>query len=189
MYKKEKSIYEKTGTQKDVEEKADGQKKNLTGSGASGRDLPEKDRDEFIQKSIESALRKEKELWQKELEERVAREREDAAKLASMSSEERAKEEMDRRQRAFESEREQYMSERAEFEAAKELAACGLPVSFASMVASTDREKLAENIDVFKTEYMKAIEQGLSERLKGKAPRISAMNEQGFDPFLSGLGM
>ena len=89
----------------------------------------------------------------------------------------------------WENERQQYVSERAEFEAAKELAAQNLPVNFARMVADADKDIMAENIERFKAEYMKAIESGLSERLKGVPPRISREKENLTDPFLSGLGM
>lgn len=52
------------------------------------------------------------------------------------------------------------VSERNEFEAAKELTAQGLPVVFARFVADGDKEKMLENISVFKAEYLKAIETG-----------------------------
>ena len=104
--------------------------------------------------------------------------------MATMSAEDRAKAEMDKRQKDFENERQQYVSERAEFEAAKELAAQNLPVNFARMVADADKDVMAENIERFKAEYMKAIE-----RLKGVPPKISREKENLTDPFLSGLGM
>ncbi len=140
---------------------------------------------DFIAKELEKA----KAAWQKDFETRIASEREDAAKLATMSSEERAKIEMERKQKDFESERKLYETERSEFEAAKELAAQGLPVNFAKMVADTDRAAMQEKIELFKAEYMKAIEAGLSQRLKGTLPRISTEKETMNDPFLNGLGM
>ena len=79
---------------------------------------------------------------------------------------------MERRQKDFETERQQYVSERAEFEAAKELAAQNLPVNFSKMVADADKETMLENIASFKAEYMKAIEAGLSQRLKGTLPKV-----------------
>ena len=127
--------------------------------------------------------------WEKDFSDRIVSEREDAAKMATMSAEDRAKAEMDKRQKDFENERQQYVSERAEFEAAKELAAQNLPVNFARMVADADKDIMAENIERFKAEYMKAIESGLSERLKGVPPKISREKENLTDPFLSGLGM
>lgn len=143
----------------------------------------------LIAKYVAEAVNEAKASWEKDFETRIASEREDAARLASMSSEERAREEMERKQKDFETERKQYVSERAEFEAAKELAAQNLPVNFAKMVADSDKDVMMENISAFKKEYMKAIEEGLSQRLKGTLPRVSKEKEQTGDPFLNGLGM
>lgn len=141
----------------------------------------------LIAKYVSEAVNEAKTEWEKGLTERISSEREDAARLATMSSEERAKEEMERRRQDFESERQQYVSERAEFEAAKELAAQNLPVSFARFVADSDEDTMQSNISALKKEYMKAIEDGLSQRLKGSLPRVSKEREQMGDPFLSGL--
>lgn len=138
---------------------------------------------------VAEAIKNEKATWEKDFSDRIVSEREDAVKMATMSAEDRAKAEMDKRQKDFENERQQYVSERAEFEAAKELAAQNLPVNFARMVADADKDIMAENIERFKAEYMKAIKSGLSERLKGVPPRISREKENLTDPFLSGLGM
>lgn len=138
---------------------------------------------------VQEALKDAKVLWEKDFETRISAEREDAAKLATMSTEERAKVEMERKQKDFENERQLYVNERAEFEAAKELAAQNLPVNFAKMVADADRETMMANIETFKSEYLKAIEMGLSQRLKGTLPRVSKEKEQMGDPFLNGLGM
>lgn len=141
----------------------------------------------LIAQYVSEAVKNERSAWEKSFEERIISEREDAAKMATMSSEERARAEMDKREKNFETERQQYMSERAEFEAAKELAAQNLPVSFARMVADNDRDVMMENISIFKAEYMKAIEDGLSHRLKGTLPNVSKEREISGDPFLTGL--
>lgn len=143
----------------------------------------------LIASCVAEAIKKEKDIWEKEFSERIVSERKEAAQMATMSAEDRAKAEMDKRQKDFENERQQYVSERAEFEAAKELAAQNLPVNFARMVADADKEVMTENIERFKSEYMKAIESGLSERLKGVPPRVSREKENVADPFLNGLGM
>lgn len=143
----------------------------------------------LIAKYVSEAVKNERSKWEKDFEARITSEREEAARMATMSSEERARAEMDKREKNFETERQQYMSERAEFEAAKELAAQNLPVNFARMVADNDKDVMMENISVFKTEYMKAIEEGLSHRLKGTLPHISKEKEMSGDPFLTGLGM
>ena len=77
----------------------------------------------FIASYVAEAIKNEKATWEKDFSDRIVSEREDAAKMATMSAEDRAKAEMDKRQKDFENERQQYVSERAEFEAAKELAA------------------------------------------------------------------
>ncbi len=144
---------------------------------------------ELVKSLISEEMENAKEGFKKDFETRVNAEREDAAKLASMSAEERAKFEMDKKQKDFEAERQQYVSERAEFEAAKELATQNLPVVFAHMVADADKDRMLDNISIFKSEYLKAIEAGLSQRLKGSAPRISKEIPEGSDPFLNGLGI
>ena len=141
-----------------------------------------------IKQYVSEALEDMKQSFGKEIETRIAAEREDAAKMASMSSEERAKAEIEKSRQAFENERAEYVSERAEFEAAKELTAQNLPVTFARFVADGDKDVMLENISAFKTEYLKAIEAGLTDRLKGRLPRVSKEKEQPFDPFLNGLG-
>ena len=98
---------------------------------------------------VAEAIKNEKATWEKDFSDRIVSEREDAAKMATMSAEDRAKAEMDKRQKDFENERQQYVSERAEFEAAKELAAQNLPVNFARMVADADKDIMAENIERF----------------------------------------
>lgn len=144
---------------------------------------------ELVKSLISEELAGAKQAWEKDMETRVTAEREDAARLASMSAEERAKFEMEKKQKDIEEERQQYVSERAEFEAAKELAAQNLPVTFAHMLADADKETTVKNISAFKAEYLKAIEAGLYERLKGKTPKISREVPEGSDPFLNGLGI
>lgn len=68
---------------------------------------------------VAEAIKNEKATWEKDFSDRIVSEREDAAKMATMSAEDRAKAEMDKRQKDFENERQQYVSERAEFEAGK----------------------------------------------------------------------
>ncbi len=164
--------------------------KEKSGDKAHGAQNSENDElKKIVARYVEEAADKLKSEWSKEMAGRIASEREDAARLATMSSEERAKAEMDKRQKDFETERQQYISEKAEFDAAKELAAQNLPVTFARMVADSDKDVMLENISAFKSEYMKAIEAGLSSRLKGSTPKVSTEKEQAGDAFLSGLGM
>lgn len=142
---------------------------------------------EQLEKEIEKAVSKSKGEWEKGFEERLAAEREEAARLATMSTDERSKLEFDKKQKAFDEERSQYMNERMEFEAAKALSQAELPISFAGILKGQDPKTTAENISVFKEEFLKAVETEVSDRLKGFTPRTGVMPSQS-DPFLNGLG-
>ena len=141
---------------------------------------------EQLEREIEKAVSEKKSEWEKGLEERLEAERSEAARLATMSADERSREEFDKKQKAFDEERGQYMSERMEFEAAKALSNAGLPISFAKILKGTDTKTTAENISVFKEEFLKAVEEEVSGRLKGVTPRTGATPAVA-DPFLAGL--
>ena len=140
---------------------------------------------EQLEKEIAKAVSEKQSEWEKELEARLSAERDEAARLATMSADERSKEEFDKKQKAFDEERSQYMSERMEFEAAKALSNAGLPISFAKILKGTDTESTAENISIFKEEFLKAVEEEVSERLRGVTPKTGTIPAA--DPFLNGL--
>lgn len=140
---------------------------------------------EQLEKEIEKAVSEKKSEWEKGLEERLSAERDEAARLATMSADERSREEFDKKQKAFDEERSQYMNERMEFEAAKALSNAGLPISFAKILKGKDTETTAENISIFKEEFLKAVEEEVSDRLKGVTPRTGTIPAA--DPFLNGL--
>lgn len=142
----------------------------------------------MIKKEVENAVKSAKTSWDKDVETKIAKERDDAAKMASMSAEERARAELTKRESVFEEERQKYLQEKMEFEATKALANENLPVGFARILSDTDMEKTTQNINMFKAEFLKAIENALNERLKGKTPKTSSVTEAA-DPFLSGFGM
>ena len=141
---------------------------------------------EQLEREIEKAVLEKKSEWEKGLEERLAAERDEAARLATMSADERSREEFDKKQKAFDEERSQYMSERMEFEAAKALSNSGLPIAFAKILKGSDTETTAENISIFKEQFLKAVEEEVSERLKGVTPRTGSA-PAACDPFLNGF--
>ena len=53
---------------------------------------------------VAEAIKNEKATWEKDFSDRIVSEREEAAKMATMSAEDRAKAEMDKRQKDFENE-------------------------------------------------------------------------------------
>ena len=95
---------------------------------------------------------------------------------------------MEKRQKAFDAERNQYLSEKMEFEAARELSKNKLPLSFAKLMAGGDIDSTMSNIETFKQEFLKAIEEALAERLKGTSPKTGMAPKTENDPFLAGFG-
>ncbi|MBQ7574645.1 MAG: DUF4355 domain-containing protein [Clostridia bacterium] len=138
--------------------------------------------DELIEKKLSEARAQ----WDKEAEAQRQAEEEDK-KLALMSDDERKTAEFEKREKAFETERQKYLSDKLEFEATKALAQENLPVSFARLLSGKDEEETAQNISMFKSEFLKAIEIAINERLKGKTPKTSSVAESN-DPFLAGFG-
>ena len=143
----------------------------------------------YTQEEFDKKLSQMKAQWEMENEEKILSERDDAAKMATMSADERARAEMEKRQKAFDAERSQYMLEKMEFEAGKELAKHNLPLSFAKLLSGNDIDDTISNIDNFKQEFLKAVEAALAERLKGATPKTGNAPAAEYDPFLSGFGL
>ena len=143
---------------------------------------------EELKKEIEKAVEAEKASWEKDSEEKIRSERDDAAKLASMNPEERAKAEFEKNRKEFDEEKGRYLAEKMEFEAAKMLSENDLPITFAKILAGKDSAETSANIESFKKEFLKAVEQGLSERLKGGAVKTGSGIRTESDPFLNGFG-
>ena len=133
----------------------------------------------YTQKELDEKISQMKAQWEKDSEAKIISERDDAAKLA----------EMEKRQKAFDEERSQYITEKMEFEAGKELAKHNLPLSFAKILSGGDIDSTLSNIENFKQEFLKAVEAALAERLKGQTPKIGNAEKTEYDPFLSGFGL
>lgn len=139
--------------------------------------------DQMVTKALATA----KTNWEKGLEERIQNERDEATRLAKLSAEERAKEEFKKEREAFAEERSKHNAERLQFECSKQLNETGLPVSFAKLLTGTDAEATAANIKTFKEEFDKAVQAGVEQRVKGKAPSTGGGTTE-TDPFLKGFG-
>lgn len=143
---------------------------------------------EELENAVNEALKNAKSDWDKNSEEKIRSERDDAARLASMSPEEREKAEFEKNRKAFDEEKNRYIAEKMEFAAARKLSENNLPITFAKLLAGADEAATAENIENFKREFLKAVEQGLSERLKGGSIKTGNGTRQENDPFLNGFG-
>lgn len=91
-----------------------------------------------------------------QIEEEIAR-REAAAEM------EKTRAELEAKIAAFE-------REKLKYETAKTLGEKKLPVEFAEYLIAEDEEKTQARIKKFETEYLKAVEAAVNEKLKGSAP-------------------
>lgn len=170
--------------QSNIQEGAQGAQ-NDTGT---AKTYSEKELQAETDRRVTEALKTAQSKWQADYEKKIQNERDEAARLAKMSTEERAKAEFDKQKEAFDKERESYNRERLEFECTKQLAAESLPVEFASMLTGKDADVTKSNIETFKSSFMKAVEVAVTERLKGSPPKTQTQTNTETDPFLMGFG-
>ena len=136
-------------------------------------------------KRVNQALENAKAKWEKEYTEKLQAEKDEAARLAKLSADERAKAEFNKEKEQFNTEREAYKKEKLEYECAKQLASRGLDVTFASFLTGADAETTKTNIDSFNEAFKKAVEASVTDRLKGSPP--STGNGGGADSFLANI--
>ena len=118
-----------------------------------------KDNDE-----IDTIVKGKKSKWQKELEQ----EKNEAARLAKLSEEERQKALVQKEKDDFEKEKAEFRKEQLFVEKGKQLTANGMPADFAGRVMGETAEEILEDVKLLRTEWDKAIETKVNERLASK---------------------
>lgn len=149
----------------------------------------EKDFQSEVDKRVTEALKTAQSKWQSEYDAKLKEEKDEAARLAKLSANERAQAEFDKRVKEFEDREAKHNIERLTFECTKQLAGKELPVEFASMLTGSDAETTKANIEVFEKAFSKAIEDGVTKKLKGNTPKAAGgQSTKTTDPFLQGFG-
>lgn len=121
---------------------------------------------------VTEALKTAQTKWQSEFEKKLENEKNQAARLAKMTADEKAAELAKQEREAYEADKAKFNSERLEFETTKQLAEKQLPVAFASMLCKDDAETTKANIETFEKEFLKAVQLETEKRLKGKTPNL-----------------
>lgn len=151
------------------------------------KDKGEKDKQEppkpktFTENELEGELAKrlllEKEKWTKSYKRDVEKEKERQERLSKLSEEERKKAEIEQKEAELAEREAAIQLKEQQNEAADVLNKRGIPLSFLSfLVVGTDNEKNLENITNFEKEFKKAVEAGVKEKLKGRAPSVGNGN-------------
>ncbi|MGQ2287187.1 DUF4355 domain-containing protein [Leuconostoc suionicum] len=130
--------------------------------------------DSEVDKRIAKALETAKSKWNEEKQDEINR----AEQLAKMSAEERKEAEDKAKAESLEKREKELNMREYRYEAKHQLEENGLPVSFVDMVLSDDPTITKNNITAVKSEFDKAIEVAVTERLKGKTPQVGGVTSQ-----------
>ena len=154
-----------------------------TGNAAAGdKDTPEGKKDDdggekkqqpdeaALQSKIDEAVARAQKKWEKDYQKRVEAEKKEQERLSKLSEEERKKAELDAKEKALAKQTRELAAKELKLEMVKVLAERNLPVQFMDYLIDKDNESTLKRITEFEKEYKKAVENGVNEKLKGKAP-------------------
>lgn len=134
-------------------------------------------------KRVTEALKTAKAKWESDYKDKLKKEKDEAARLAKMSAEDRAKEEFEKQKQDFEAERKQFERDRLELQVKKDLNEQGLNESFSSFLIGEDADSSLANIKAFKGAWDKALSEAVKEKLKGEPPKASPGQSETQDVF------
>ena len=136
----------------------------------------------FSQEDIDEATRKAVEEAQKQWK----ADADEAARLAKLNKDERAKEEMRIEREKFEKEKSEFAQKQLVAETANQLLERGLSKNFAERLCGKTAEETKANIDAFEKDFNAAVEKAVTERMKGNPPKFKDPDNKENDPFLAG---
>ena len=132
-----------------------------------------------LEGEVAKRVLKEKEKWAKSYKRDVEKEKERQERLSKLSEEERKQAEFEQKEAELAEREAAIQLKEQQNEAADVLNKRGIPLTFLPfLVVGTDNEKNLENITKFEKEFKKAVEAGVKEKLKGRAPTVG--NNTGF---------
>lgn len=137
----------------------------------------------FSQEDIDAAKKKAVEEAQKQWK----ADADEAARLAKLNKDERAKEEMRIEREKFEKEKSEFAQKQLVAETANQLLERGLSKNFAERLCGKTAEETKANIDAFEKDFNAAVEKAVTERMKGNPPKFKDPDNKENDPFLAGF--
>ena len=137
----------------------------------------------FSQEDIDAATKKAVEEAQKKWKEDA----DEAARLAKLNKDDRAKEEMRIEREKFEKEKSEFAQKQLVAETANQLLERGLSKNFAERLCGKTAEETKANIDAFEKDLNAAVEKAVTERMKGNPPKFKEPDDKENDPFLAGF--
>lgn len=140
---------------------------NVKSKGTDGKNFTEDD----IQKRINDELAKAKVKWEKDYNKKAEKARKERERLSKLSDDERAKAELENSRKELEAKEAELTRKELKLEMVKVLSERNLPVEFMDYLVDADSESTLKRITTFEKAYKKAVEAGVNEKLKGKAPK------------------
>jgi hypothetical protein len=106
-----------------------------------------------------------------QFEQKFSKKQEEAARLASMNAEEKARYEIEQSKKEIEDMRKNFTLTQNKTECMKILAERNIDVSLADFVVAEDAETMKKNIDLIDRAFKKSVEAEVNNRLKGSTPK------------------
>ena len=122
-----------------------------------------------VDKRVQEAIKAAQADWDSELGGKLEEAKNEGARLAKLSAEERQKEENRVEREKFEQEKAEFAHKSLVAETVKQLGEKGIPVEFAEMAAGADAETAQANIKTLEKAWKNAVEKAVDERIKASA--------------------
>lgn len=129
--------------------------------------------DKLLQAESDRRVTQARQKFETDYAAKLEDEKNEAAKLAKLSEEERFKEELRIEREKFEAERKEFQKAQLEAETIKQLSTHKLPTQFAQYLVADDAETIQTNIAQFSEHWSKAIDDAINQRLKGSTPKAT----------------
>lgn len=141
-----------------------------------------------VQAEINAAVAKAVKQLDAEYRKREAAAKKEAERLGKLSDDERQKAELENTRKELESQRLEFEREKLKYETTKVVAQRGLPVEFTEYLIAEDSEATLDRIKTFEKFYKKAVEDGVNEKLRGRAPASGGKTTENVNSGGSGIG-
>lgn len=139
-------------------------------------------------KRVTEALKTSRAKWEAEYQSKLEKEKEEVERLSKLSAKEKEEELRKQKELELQEKENKLMYRELQLDTIGILSEAELPVGFADFLIKDNAETTKANIDKFKTEWQKAIEKAVDEKLKGKSPRKNETS-LGDDPIKTFMDM
>ena len=169
------------GNESNAETGNDDTENNDNHGEAGDNDSDKSQDDAAVQARIDAAVTAAQKKWEKSYQKKADAAKKEAERLSKLSEDERAKEELESSRKELEAKEQELTRKELKLEMVKVLAKRNIPVQFMDYLIAEDNESTLKRITDFEKEFKKAIETGVNEKLKGKAPQAGGSTLGGKD--------